>query len=260
MKNTVHFIMQGKGGVGKTTVAYMLIQALQNMPDSAEKPVKVVGIDTDPVNQTFASFPSLHATPIDILGEDNEVNPLAFDTIVEAVLNAPDCCFVIDNGATSYLPVFNYLKNNDIVNIFKGMGKTTYLHVPVSGGQAALDTLQELKEMVNTFPDAKIIIWENQHFGKINEPVNVYFRDNTEYAATVKAAKGTVVLEKLDPKTTGFLYEKMTSELKTFADVANDSSEPFMTKQRLKKLFDSIAEQIFTAVSEAKPKAKATDK
>lgn len=252
MKNTIHFIMQGKGGVGKTTVAYILIQALQNIADNdAGKPAQVVGIDTDPVNQTFSSFSSLKATAIDILGDDNEVNPLQFDVIIEAILNAPDSCFVIDNGATSYLPVFNYLKNNDIVDILADQGKTTYIHVPVSGGQAALDTLEELKRMTEEFPKAKIIIWENNHFGKIQEPVGTYFRENPEYTSTIKNAAGTVVLEKLDAKTTGYLYEKMTSELKTFADVACDPKEPFMTKQRLKKLFNGLSNQIFSAVKPA---------
>ena len=51
--STVHLILQGKGGVGKSFIAALLAQYLQ------EKGVAVRCFDADPVNSTLASFPAL---------------------------------------------------------------------------------------------------------------------------------------------------------------------------------------------------------
>ena len=195
MQNTVHLIMQGKGGVGKTTIAMFLIQALRNYAkDLPNEQMNVIGIDTDPVNQTFASFRSLQISPVFLMGADNEVDPLKFDVLVDAILSTDDN-FVIDTGATNYLPTFNYIKNNDILDIFHEKGKKTFIHVPVSGGQATIDTLEELNEITKTFTNAKIVIWENQHYGQINLKNNMSYEDDPNYSTAINKTIGTIILE-----------------------------------------------------------------
>ncbi|WP_455474103.1 nucleotide-binding protein [Bartonella sp. B30(2025)] len=46
----IHIVLQGKGGVGKSLVASLVMQYL------LENKTDVRGIDTDPVNQTFANY------------------------------------------------------------------------------------------------------------------------------------------------------------------------------------------------------------
>jgi cellulose biosynthesis protein BcsQ len=46
----IHMVLQGKGGVGKSFVAALMAQYLQ---DRGQDPVC---IDTDPVNATFAGY------------------------------------------------------------------------------------------------------------------------------------------------------------------------------------------------------------
>lgn len=48
----VHFIAQGKGGVGKSTIAAFTADYLKNAA-AAAMPVPMFCFDTDPVNQTF---------------------------------------------------------------------------------------------------------------------------------------------------------------------------------------------------------------
>lgn len=236
--NSIHIILQGKGGVGKTTIALFVLQVLQRYSTS-----KVYGIDTDPVNQTFASFSSLGVEPVFLMDEDNEINPLKFDTLIDAILAGQDN-FVIDTGATSYLPTFNYLKNTQIIDILNEQGKTTFIHVPISGGQATGDTIAELNDLASTFQNAKLVIWENQFFGKINES----FYENQNFINTIKNALGVIVLQKLDPKTDGYLYAQMTSQLKSFADIINDNSQSFMTKRRISNIFDNLCEQTMEVI------------
>ena len=49
----VHFILQGKGGVGKSVVAALLAQYLH------DKNVTVRCVDADPLNKTLAGFEAL---------------------------------------------------------------------------------------------------------------------------------------------------------------------------------------------------------
>ena len=62
-----HFILQGKGGVGKTTVASFIAQYLK---DRLQK--EYLAIDTDQVNASFASFKALNVESLNIM-ENNQM-------------------------------------------------------------------------------------------------------------------------------------------------------------------------------------------
>ena len=49
----IHFVLQGKGGVGKSFISAILAQFIA-------KNSEVMCYDTDPVNQTFAAFKALN--------------------------------------------------------------------------------------------------------------------------------------------------------------------------------------------------------
>ena len=55
----IHLILQGKGGVGKSLIASLLMQYLQ------KKSYNVIAIDTDPVNSTLHGYSKLN---IQLLG------------------------------------------------------------------------------------------------------------------------------------------------------------------------------------------------
>jgi cellulose biosynthesis protein BcsQ len=80
--STVHLILQGKGGVGKSFIAALLAQYLP------EKSISVRCFDADPVNNTLANFPALNAVKIDLIeSSDNgrRINPRRFDYLVEQI-------------------------------------------------------------------------------------------------------------------------------------------------------------------------------
>ena len=58
MTRKVHFILQGKGGVGKSFVAALLAQHYQANGRGA-----VVCVDTDPVNATFSGYGAFGLDP-----------------------------------------------------------------------------------------------------------------------------------------------------------------------------------------------------
>ena len=79
----VHFILQGKGGVGKSLVASILAQYLQSS-NAAET---VHCFDTDPVNQTFSRYKALNAEMVPILNQDDLIDSRKFDGLIEQLID-----------------------------------------------------------------------------------------------------------------------------------------------------------------------------
>lgn len=69
-------------------------------------------IDTDPVNATFAGYQKLEAKKLQIMDGD-EINPRHFDTLI-GWSTAADVVVVIDNGASSFVPLSHYLISNQV--------------------------------------------------------------------------------------------------------------------------------------------------
>ena len=106
-ERTIHLTLQGKGGVGKSLVASILAQYLK----AAQRNVQC--IDTDPVNRTFAQYSALAADRLHLRDEHNRIDQRAFDVLMERFLNNDASTFVVDNGASTFLPLWHYLLENN---------------------------------------------------------------------------------------------------------------------------------------------------
>ncbi len=67
MLKNFHFVLQGKGGVGKTTISTFITQYIK---DHLKK--DYLAIDTDQVNASFASFKALNVEHLNIM-ENNQI-------------------------------------------------------------------------------------------------------------------------------------------------------------------------------------------
>jgi len=72
----IHMVLQGKGGVGKSFVAALMAQFLQ------DRGCDPLCIDTDPVNATFAGYSAFGVHAIDLV-DSRDINPRRFDLLVE---------------------------------------------------------------------------------------------------------------------------------------------------------------------------------
>lgn len=117
---TIHFILQGKGGVGKSMVAVMLCQALRHFGK------EVIAFDTDPVNATLAGFKEFNVTSLDVM-QDGNINPRKFDQLLEALVTAPeDSHVVVDNGASSFIALGAYLSEADVLSLLAEEGTRSF--------------------------------------------------------------------------------------------------------------------------------------
>ena len=80
MENTVHFILQAKGGIGKSFVSTLLAQHLLNETGA------VRCFDTDQENTTFSHYAALAVQHITVANESRIVDPKRFDSLMETLL------------------------------------------------------------------------------------------------------------------------------------------------------------------------------
>ena len=238
---TIHFILQGKGGVGKSFVASMLVQFFKTKTD----PELVFCIDTDPVNHTLAGYKEFNATVFEIMRGD-EVDPRSFDRLMEKIFELPEGAqMVVDNGASSFIPLGSYLAENNALPLLREQGHQVLLHTVVTGGQAIADTLQGLSSLVTSFDNFPIVVWLNQYFGEISmngkrfETFKIY-KDNEDKIFAV------IEIPQKKQSTFGKDIEALLAEKISF-NAAIHSPRPVMERQRIKKFWSDA----FSAIEQA---------
>lgn len=225
----MHLVMQGKGGVGKTTVSVLLSQFLR------DKYKSVSCINTDPVNQSFTKFTGLNVINVEIFDENKNIDKSKFDTLIETIADS-DGVIVVDNGASSFVPFQSYIKDSDILNFIKNeMNYKVIIHVPIVGGQAQQDTVDGFQMISTDLNNPDVVIWSNHFFGNVTYDFNEFKNDHL---------LGVVELKKYDQDTFGRDILKMTSEGLTFDEVIKSTNFSIMAKHRLEKFKNEVFSQL----------------
>jgi len=234
---TIHLVLQGKGGVGKSLAASLLTQHHLNCE------IVTICFDTDPVNKTFAGYKTYTVKIIDIL-KDGNMNEREFDRLIELLTNAPEnSAVIIDNGASTFIPLCAYIKENDVVAYLEGLGHKVMFHSIVTGGQAIVDTMNGLEALVKNFPETPVTVWKNEFFGKV-EMNGKTFEETNLYNENIHRIHAIITLEEMRKETFGRDFGQMLKLRLTFAEALADPSFSIMSRQRLTILWKRINEQI----------------
>jgi len=232
----IHFVLQGKGGVGKSLIASLLAQHYQ------DQGVETMCFDTDPVNRTFTSFKALNVRPVDIL-DNGRVIESAFDGFIEKIIQAPaDTVIIIDNGASTFLPLCAYLKDNDIFPFLRDNGHDMMMHTVVTGGQGILDTMNGLQALTVNFPDVPVAVWLNEYFGKTE--MNGISVEESKVIQNAENIHAFIRLKELHKDTFAHNFARMLKERKTFSEALASTDFTIMCRQRLVMIQRAIAQQI----------------
>jgi len=78
---TIHLILQGKGGVGKSVIASWLAEFL------ISRGRQVRCVDGDPVNRSLSQYKALGAENLDLVNEDGLIQRWRYDSLVERFLS-----------------------------------------------------------------------------------------------------------------------------------------------------------------------------
>ncbi len=234
---TIHLILQGKGGVGKSMIAAFIAQY------QLTKGKCPLCIDTDPVNASFQAYKSLNVHRLTIM-QDEEIDPRSFDQLVELISNAKGDV-VIDNGASSFVPLSAYLITNQVPALLHDMGHQLVVHTVITGGQALSDTVHGFVQLVKQYPpDVLFIVWLNPYWGPIERDGKV-FEQMKAYLEHKDRVSAIIRLPDLKKETFGRDLSDMLQNHLTFDEALASSEITIMARQRLsiikKQLFEQFA-------------------
>ena len=232
----IHMVLQGKGGVGKSLIAAILAQY------NVSKGKQPLCIDTDPVNATFHGFKALNVKRLQIMDGD-EINPRHFDSLVELI--APSTVdVIIDNGASSFVPLSHYLISNQVPALLQEMGHELVVHTVITGSQALTDTVNGFAQLATQFPaESSFIVWLNPYWGAIEyegksfEQMKAYINNKSRVTAIIK-------MPTLKEETYGRDLADMLQEHLTFDEALANSALTIMTRQRLKIVKGALFAQL----------------
>lgn len=235
----IHMVLQGKGGVGKSLIAATLAQYKES------KGQKPLCIDTDPVNATFEGYKALGVKRLQIMDSD-EIITRNFDTLIELIAPSKNDV-IIDNGATSFVPLSHYLISNQVPALLADMGHELVVHTVITGGQAFLDTVNGFSQLASQFPlNAIFVVWLNPYWGPI-EHEGKSFEQLKAYTTHKARVSAIIKIPTLKADTYGRDLSEMLQARLTFDEALATDSLTIMTRQRLK----IIKNQFFTLLDSA---------
>jgi hypothetical protein len=219
---TVHLVLQGKGGIGKSVVASWLTEFLTTRGQ------KVCAIDADPVNRSLGQFKALAVEKLDLINRNGVIERSRFDSLVDRFATE-GTVFVVDSGATAFLPLWTYIVEADMIRVLREAGLSVYVHVPISGGEMLNDTLLGFNTLAMSATEKSLVVWINEYFGPISrdgkafEQMQVYLENEAKVLMSVG-------IPQRSPDTFGETIRRMREKKLTFQE-AIDSPE-FMLVQR----------------------------
>jgi adenylylsulfate kinase-like enzyme len=233
--NQVHLVLQGKGGVGKSMISAILGQYFQHRKTPPHC------FDTDPVNATFAQYQALGAEHLNVLRR-GAIHDKRFDELFEKICQIEGVC-IVDTGATTFVPLWNYILENDILSFLAGQSRRVFVHSVVVGGQAMTDTLNGFKRLAETTTEKNVIVWLNEYFGEISKDGKSFeqFRVAEEQAHKLL---GTVLIRDRNPNTYGDDMRQMLSQRLTFEEAIRLAEFSLVSKQRLTIIRRELFEQL----------------
>jgi hypothetical protein len=232
----IHMILQGKGGVGKSFIASTLAQ------HKLAKGKKLICVDTDPVNATFHGFKKLNVRKINVMSGD-EIDPRKFDDLIELIAKS-ESDVIIDNGASTFVPMSHYLISNQIPALLPDMGHELVIHTVITGSQALLDTLTGFANLIESFPkETLFVVWLNPYWGEI-EMDGKRFEEMKTYLDNKSRVSAIIRIPNYKADTFGKDLSEILQSKLTFSEALESKSLPIMVRQRL----NIIRKQLFTNI------------
>lgn len=215
MENSVHFVLQGKGGIGKTLVSALIAQYIDDrFPGTLEC------YDTDQENATFADYKAFRVKLVDVMNEDRTINRKMFDKMLLEVF-ASNKNIVIDNGANTFSPLMSYLMENDFIDLMLESGKRVYIHTIIGGGDNLKDTKAGFVSLAKQ-TRCPMVIWlnENASWGTTEN-----FIESETFNENSDNVRGVVLLQGRNSDTFGDDIRRMNKARLTLKEITTSEGE-----------------------------------
>ena len=237
MENTIHFVLQAKGGIGKSFVSTLLAQHLLNETGA------VRCFDTDQENTTFTHYEALQVKHVGVTNASRLIDPKKFDGLMEILLTE-EGNFVIDTGANTFSNFLAYMVENEVFPMLEDAGKTTYVHTIVGGGDTLADTANGFHAIAHKVNGTHVVLWFNEHFGEIRTAEGKPFTETQAYRQSAAKLSGVVRLYRRNPATYGEDIRKLNTRRHTIAQALASGEYTLMEKQRIKTFSRDVFGQL----------------
>ena len=235
MKNTIHFVLQGKGGVGKSLIASQISDYIKTKTEA------LAAYDTDQENTTFQSYKSLNVKPVPLMTPSRTINSKKFDSLILGLLENEEPA-VIDNGANTFSPLMAYIVENDIFTTLAESGKKVFIHTIVAGGDNLNDTVNGFSSLAQS-TEVPLVLWLNEYFGSTNTN-NGPFLETKLFKNYAEKVIGTVTICARNPQTFGVDIQNMNKLRMTVSEAIASDKFHILEKQRLKMFGRDIFNQL----------------
>ena len=206
--NRVHFVLQGKGGCGKSFISKILAQYIAERNNQLP-----LCFDTDQENPTFYSAKALGAKHVKVMNSDRMFERKLFDPMIEEIITANNDV-VIDTGANTFSPMVSYMISSDLISLLRSCDKEVVIHTVIAGGDNLKDTVEGYMDLISQL-DCNFILYLNEHFGSARS-----FLESKAYKTTKEKLDGIVVLHKSSNDLIGDDLSRMNSDSLTFNEVS----------------------------------------
>lgn len=237
LNNTIHFVLQGKGGIGKSLVTSIIAQYLTS------KLGTVLSFDTDQENTTLLHYKKLNVEHIPLMNSSRIIDSKKLDILMEKLLSSEKCC-VVDNGANTFSPLLAYFIENQCFEMLRDAGKKVFIHTIIGGGDTLVDTATGFNSIAQGLTDTPIILWLNEFFGDLALPSGEKLEDLKVYKQNAKSVDNVVFMQARNPQTFGSDIKKMNTKRLTLDEILVSTEFGIMEKQRLKTVFRDIYSQL----------------
>ena len=247
-RNDVHFVMQEKGGVGKTLVAYILAQYLREKCDAAN----LLCFDIDASNNSLARFDALNVRVLDLL-ENGAIPQEKFHPIFNELFGN-DQPLVVDVGTSAVIAFLDFAVQMRLFQqIVDDLGRRLFVHIVLMGGAEADDTLESFDGIAAAVPAAPgmafVVPWCNPYHGRVRFGGGLSLQETVAFKRL--DARGTAA-EPVEMPDRGPAFartlNKLTRAGKTFAEARTDKTLDFAEKhiieQTRKGLFAEIVAKL----------------
>lgn len=255
-QKSVHFMLGGKGGIGKSAIALALGEYLADIHNS---PSSVKYFDLDYSAYTLARYRSLNVERYDIRDFDNGENDgtvpieVMFNQIfTDSVLTDSETTeFIFDPGSTGLVDLLDYLRTGKALSILRDAGIKTYVHTFLSPSDYSatrssairiIDMLQRNVEILKgrggvtreiTTGADQIYLWIPQY----QAPFAIKLENETWFKQASKHLSGVIYMPTQSDAET-FEVNEIMEDHRTLSEVAADKKTDHFNKQYLNDLLD----------------------
>ena len=174
--------------------------------------------------------------------DGNAVDIRKFNEIANRIVSE-DGPFVIDTGATIFLPFWHYVEQTRLIEFFAEQGRRVVIHCPVMGGQELSETVKGLAAICRMMPAESIVVWLNCFHGAIEHDGKA-FEDFAVVRENADKLLGIVRLGDAVGSLRGRALQDLAENNRTFKEAMADSSIGLIERHVLHQVRKGVWNQL----------------